>query len=505
MIHLPWLKSKQDSAEDKLGVLDDLVRFTSIEEWAALHISGFIQDTRWQHMLAKSVYNWGPESTLHQAMIRADPEDPTHYYIYLDVEKTPGLELPRVPPGAVFSLKCYTDEGEETLEAHIEVTLVKAETRAKLLLEHFHGNKHRPWGEEWYHGGTYKVKAILHFNISSPLRQLRAIEWIRDCGEKHLQDLILCRKPNVDSLKSIKAAIDTYFESRPEALAAFKKWHGTCQITKLQQDTVDAALSNYVSVVSGPPGSGKSLTAMNAALHAAISKQNVLIASPTNAAGKAIAAKFVSAMESVPTFFRDHIRVIYFSTVSEAIGRLMESIDYKPKTISSPSDDIFEDFQLWRHIISYAQRRLANDPRDERAKVFLQIYKQMQDVAETGIYLQPNERDFFKKTFQILMRGFMSLTDKTHIVISTCNNSAYFKELNMKFPLIFIGDAAAAWDADLAVALQIQHDGLVLLGECKQGRPVVVSKGWNESYKWISQSLLERSVRSGCFVTTTLL
>jgi superfamily I DNA and/or RNA helicase len=129
----------------------------------------------------------------------------------------------------------------------------------------------------------------------------------------------------------------------------------------------------------------------------------------------------------------------------------------------------------------------------------------MQDSAEAGIHLQPKALNFFKRTFKNLMGDFMSLTDQAHIVISTCNNSAYFKETKMKFPLILIDDAAAALDADIAVTLQIEHDSLVLLGDHTQGKPVVGSKGRNESWKCMSQSLFERSMRSSGVVTTTLL
>jgi hypothetical protein len=307
--------------------LDAPVYFTSIKEWAAIHINGLIQETHWKRASAKAIYNWAPKSTLHQATIGADSGDPNHYYIYLDVEKSLGVELPPLPPGTVFTLQCYTDAGEETHEAHIDVTVVEAETQADLIFDYFLGNEPRPWSEKWCHGGKFKVKADLHFNVSPALRQLHAMEWIRDGGGKHLQDFILGRKPNVDGLNSIKATMNTYFESRPEALAAFEKWHSTCHISKLQQDAIDAALSNYVSVVSGAPGTGKSTTATNIALHAAISRQNVLITSKTNATGKANAVKFVSAMEVVPMYFRKDIRIIYFSTGSEAINRIMESIN----------------------------------------------------------------------------------------------------------------------------------------------------------------------------------
>ncbi|PVH87612.1 hypothetical protein DL98DRAFT_649238 [Cadophora sp. DSE1049] len=106
-----------------------------------------------------------------------------------------------------------------------------------------------------------------------------------------------------------------------------------------------------------------------------------------------------------------------------------------------------------------------------------------------------SERDDLTNNFKHLAGEYLAQKNVNFIVISTCNNCAVLDRMAIKFDYLFIDEAGAGLEYDIGVALQIKHEGVLVLGDHLQGRPVIESKGHNDFYDQASISGFERALQ----------
>ncbi|KAH7346423.1 P-loop containing nucleoside triphosphate hydrolase protein [Rhexocercosporidium sp. MPI-PUGE-AT-0058] len=255
-----------------------------------------------------------------------------------------------------------------------------------------------------------------------------------------------------------------------------------------------AGLESQVTFVQGPPGTGKSDVACTQAMWVACLGKNVLITAPTNAAGKSNATKLSKNLSQISWILRWKLQYVYFPTWKESIDRIFEHCGCQVAVVTQPGDDLFENFQIWRLVYDYAVQRVNSGHKDERAKNFIDpVYSLKVTGGDASMMTDTNRREELTSTFKHVAAQFLCQENINFILMSTCNNPAVLDRLAIKFDYIIIDEAGAGLEYDIAVTLQIKHEGVIILGDHLQGKPVIKSKGHNDFFDEASVSGFERA------------
>lgn len=305
------------------------------------------------------------------------------------------------------------------------------------------------------------------------------------------------QRRTTESPISFQETLEKLRDTNFETFQAHIDWQTRSRANELQSRSIMAGLQNQVTFVQGPPGTGKSDVACTEAMWVACLGKNVLITAPTNAAGKSNATKLSKTLSHISWILRWKLQCVYFPTWKESIDRIYEHCGCQMAVVTQPGDDLFEQFQIWRLAYEYAVQRLNSGHKDQRAKSFIDTVCFLKATAGAGMMIDTNERDELTSTFKHLAGQVLCQKNINFIVMSTCNNSAVLDRIPIKFDYLvsyldanllksrgiymtnayntcdtqIIDEAGAALEYDIAVALQIKHEGVLMLGDHLQGRP----------------------------------
>lgn len=496
----PYLSWMRDS---KSAVVPHKRRtwFSSIKEYEACYTVALIQDMDFQRKQIREIFDFVPDAPAHQLTIEADELNPLRFILRVNVQIPAGKMLPGLGIGSEFKIQladCVEDLPE--LDARLVDVPDDAMAEGHLVLEATILELGNPWHRVLADGGIVEVKLAVDINTISAMRQLTAIRAFCQKGKKHEIDLFLGNPPTFPSSeksifnRALDALVNDQGKDKHQNRRIYdnhQAWQESLVLNMLQWQAIQTGLDKPISCIQGPPGTGKSEVAVSLALWVALLGYLVLVTGPTNTAGKANAAKFAKVLPQLPEYFRDKVIVVYFPTYSESIERIFEATGYKPRFVTKPQDKEFDDLQVWRHLVTFAT---AHEKKYPHAAQFLKIYRSLNGQRDR---LSDEESAQFKDVFKklvsdLLLRRDVSMKDTALIALSTCNNSAYLAEMDLKVSLLLIDEAGAVVDPDVLVPLQVEHDHVAFLGDHRQTHPVVPSQSAMEMSETYTMSPFER-------------
>lgn len=219
-----------------------------------------------------------------------------------------------------------------------------------------------------------------------------------------------------------------------------------------QETAIQNALKYHLSIVIGPPGSGKTLLLVNFVYNIQKgSTEKILICAQTNQAIDNI----IKLLEKFG--FQKYVRVL------------------------SPSKELSEDLDITNSVHKLAKEKIYKSP-----KKYEKLIKLIEKKEKNGVL---SEKDYaiYKEKITDIENEILENAD---IILSTLNNSADERLRNFNFSYVIIDEAAQALEPDTLLALIHQAQMVVLIGDDKQLGPVVRSEYANAA--GFSISLFER-------------
>jgi len=219
-----------------------------------------------------------------------------------------------------------------------------------------------------------------------------------------------------------------------------------------QEKAIKNALMYHLSIVIGPPGSGKTLLLVNLVYNIKKgSTEKILICAQTNQA-------------------------------IDNIIKLLKKFDF-PKFVRvlSPAKELSEDLDTTNSVHKLAKEKIYKDP-----KKYQELIKLIDKKEKNGIL---NEKDY-KNYKQKIADIEDEIIEDADIVLSTLNNSADERLKDYNFSYVLIDEAAQALEPDTLLPLIHQAQMVVLIGDDKQLGPVVHSE--NAEAAGFSISLFQR-------------
>ncbi|CZT04201.1 uncharacterized protein RCO7_10820 [Rhynchosporium graminicola] len=190
-------------------------------------------------------------------------------------------------------------------------------------------------------------------------------------------------------------------------------------------------------------------------------------------AGKSHATKLSKNLNRLSWIIRTNLQCVYFPTWKESIDRLYEKYGCQMAVVTQPGDGLFERFQIWQLVYNYAMDRVNSGRKDEHAKKLVDTVSEL--IATGGnsrSMIDTDERAELTSAFKHVAGDFLG-------------------QENINF--IIIDEAGAGIEYDIAVALKMKNDGVLILRDHLQGRPVIESRGHNDFYDQASVSGFEKA------------
>ena len=207
-----------------------------------------------------------------------------------------------------------------------------------------------------------------------------------------------------------------------------------------QEKAIRNALMYHLSLVIGPPGSGKTLLLVNLVYNILFHKgstEKILICAPTNQAIDNII--ILLKKYNFPKFVR----------------------------VLSPAKELSEDNDTTVSVHKLALEKINSNP-----KKYLDLKNLIEKKEKYG-YLKDSEFKRYKKNMQ---RIEIEIIEDAEIILSTINNSADERLRDINFSYVLIDEAAQALEPDTILPLIHQAEMVVLIGDDKQLGPIVHSQ-----------------------------
>ena len=299
---------------------------------------------------------------------------------------------------------------------------------------------------EHYNDGEYQIQ--FKESVSNYERMERGLEHFESIN---LMNLIIIqmilgnvddyniniRNPNVKQIALIPKALQEGIQRNPS-----------------QEEAIRKALMYYLSIVQGPPGSGKTFLLVNLVYNINIIKgstEKILICAQTN-----------QAIDNIIKLFKKYDFEKYVRVLSPA-KEISEELDITNSVHKLARDKIYSDPKKYKELITLIERKEKNGFLSEKD---YKIYKERISNIENAII------------------------EDSNIVLSTLNNSADERLKDFNFSYVLIDEAAQALEPDIILSLIHQAQMVVLIGDDKQLGPVINSKSAAEA--GLSTSLFER-------------
>ena len=247
----------------------------------------------------------------------------------------------------------------------------------------------------------------------------------------------IIRNPNVKQIALIPKALQEGIKRNPS-----------------QEEAIRRALMYYLSIVQGPPGSGKTFLLVNLVYNLLMKKgstEKILICAQTNQAIDNIIKLFIKYD------FEKYVRVL------------------------SPAKEISEELDITNSVHKLARDKIYRDP--IKYKELITLIKR----KEKNEFLCEKDYKIYKERIGYIENDII---ENSNIILSTLNNSADERLRDFDFSYVLIDEAAQALESDTILSLIHRAQMVCLIGDDKQLGPVINSKSAAEA--GLSLSLFER-------------
>ncbi|MFA4931405.1 MAG: AAA domain-containing protein [Caldisericia bacterium] len=288
-----------------------------------------------------------------------------------------------------------------------------------------------------------------------------------------------------------------------QSLALQKPWRGsaayvsgavTAQLNAGQQDAIALCLSNDVSFIWGPPGTGKSMTVGRLVQQLVLSGRRVLVTAHSNAAVDVAMLDVVEACGSLRELKNG--RILRYGYVSK--DELRQHADVIPLEVLARSSSVARDIKTCRE----RRRALLSGVVSERRRLTDREAAELRTLRETvaqrmPAYLQEEDR----------------LVDRAQVVGCTLAKFSISPALLEKgFDTVIVDEASMSLVPYVALAASRAATHLVLAGDFMQLPPIAVSEEplaqrWIQRDVWrvhgIPDAVRARRLPPGVAVLTT--
>ena len=298
-----------------------------------------------------------------------------------------------------------------------------------------------------FKNGTYQIQLIESIkNYERILFGLRIFSYKNSLMKENIFQMILGQNPDLN--------INIRTEMNENILLIPKLKEEMIKINIAQENAIRNALKYHLSIVIGPPGSGKTFLLINLLynlLRRKGSTEKILICAPTN---KAI----------------DNIII------------LLKKYDFeKYVRVLSPARELSEDIDITNSVHKLALEKINSNPNKYKD------LKKLIEKKERECILSDSDYKRYKKNMADIED---EIIEEANIVLSTINNSADDRLKNYFFSYVLIDEAAQALEPETLLPLIHQAQMTVLIGDDKQLGPVVHSK--DAKNEGLGMSLFER-------------
>ena len=307
--------------------------------------------------------------------------------------------------------------------------------------------------------GHYKIKE--KDSTASFDRILNGLEKFKsknfDYFSKDIQLLIIGKKikEGKDELSNVNAYLDKNLLPTKLNIPEFEN----IKLNKSQEEAINNCFRNKLTLIKGPPGTGKSTVLAILAYHLVKLKKSkndkILICAPSN-----------RAVDNI-SFLLQKIQKIKFVRVLSLEREITEDVD----TTNSLNDLI--------------KQQIENEENNQKTRKIKELFEKR---AKYG-FLKGEDKDNYIKIIGQYQNRILNQCD---IVLSTINNSADERISNFHFPLVIIDEATQALEPDCLLPLYHKAEMVIVIGDEKQLGPTVKSQNANTT--GISVSLFERLI-----------
>ncbi|KAL2069495.1 hypothetical protein VTL71DRAFT_14174 [Oculimacula yallundae] len=286
------------------------------------------------------------------------------------------------------------------------------------------------------------------------------------------------------------AHIDSASPDQIELQAAYK---AACGHNDMQAKVIEHALTTQklLTLVKGPPGTGKSITSSSEAVLVSTCNKHVLACAPSNTAALQLFRRISFEHKVMQTLDKKKVyttKLIFLPTIGEVKDQLM---NYKGLKNLDPNSYAC-------HFMALKEADMVDMTKDaafrDAARNFVYFCQDKKNRGDSDAY-----NKLFAEPFAAEWARVFDEAKESLIVVSTCNNSRVFSSTKIWIPDHFIVDEAAFTQLPdslipitLALGRSSKRRGGIrgsLAGDPEQLQPVVVSHGQNDYGKVLGYSL----------------
>ena len=215
---------------------------------------------------------------------------------------------------------------------------------------------------------------------------------------------------------------------------------GHLRLNKSQEKAIVNCFNYKLTLIKGPPGTGKSTVLSILTYHLIKLKKinhKILICAPSNRA-------------------------------VDNISFLLQKIDsIKFVRVLSPEKELSDDIDKTNCLYKLSKEVINKNPEKNKR------IKQLIEKRENNCYLKKSDKIEYRKLMENIENNIINSCD---IVLSTINNSADQRLDNYFFPIVIIDEASQSLEPDTLLPLLHNAEMAVLIGDDKQLGPTVISK-----------------------------
>ncbi len=218
-----------------------------------------------------------------------------------------------------------------------------------------------------------------------------------------------------------------------------------------QQEAVTMAYnSRYVSLVHGPPGTGKTTTLVAVVETLLTTQKKILVCTSSNHAADLLAIKL----------HERGIRVLRIGNITRMHDDMM----------ALTIDEQLRNHQDWNHV---KKVKIQAQQLERQANQFKRSFNQ--EDREKRRTLKQESRDLLRWSADLEQRLVSEIIDQTQVVVSTLISASHQSIQHLKYDTVIIDEASQALEPECWNAI-IRGGKLVMAGDHKQLPPTIKSK-----------------------------
>lgn len=367
--------------------------------------------------------------------------------------------------------------------------------------------------------GYQMVRLHTAHNQTAVARPIRALKLFLE-SQSAFKDAMLGygvpRKGTADLYNQVDNKNAKFAEAGAKLCAHWHLNHGQGRAAK-------HAMKNSLILIEGPPGTGKTVTISAIIWLSVIAGDRVLACAASN---KAVDTVALNIAKNIPLGFYPDLKsfsIVRIHLASEEKSHLPDlALQAEMKRLSiaimeiEASKQVRDDpddkeaakvhrartlkvnhfsppqYSLAQAVVALATEDYSNYQAGRDITNPSSEFRRIIGLYNDGQLISRNDQKRFRFEYKLMVRRVL---DRTHIVISTCNNAASDDLVRWYHPdIIVIDEAAQAAEVDTIVPIghNLTAKRIVLVGDHKQLAPTVLSKEFNEFSLQRARSTYER-------------